>query len=472
MEDIDLAYTPVWQLRQLLDSRRVSPVELTELYLRRVEALNPKLNAFLTVTADEALASARSAEERISRGQSGGSLLGIPISIKDLELTKGVRTTLGSLVFRDTVPDYDSVVVERIKAAGAIILGKTNTPEFGLAGTTENRLGDACRNPWNTEHTSGGSSGGAAAATASAMCPIAAGSDGGGSIRIPSSFCGLYGIKPTLGRVPRYGGYGEPAPNLGSQSGPIARTVKDAAILLQVLAGHDSRDVVSLREPPPDFVAGLDDGVRGLRLAWSPDLGYAVAEPEVVEITSRAARVFEELGCEVDQPSVELEDPEIAFRDIFGTTAYASYAKILEERSDELTDYARSTIEYGRGTTGADLARALRVMQVLRAQLDGLLEEHDLLLTPTMAMPAPPIGQHPERIGGKQVQKLWAYAFFTAVFNITGLPAATVPCGFSGGGLPIGLHIIGRRGEEGTVLRASAALEQARPWAQHRPPVS
>ena len=190
MNDRDLAFTPAWELRQLLDSRKVSPVELTEMFLRRIEEFNPKLNAFLTVTADEALAEARAAEQKLTRGEQGGPLLGIPISIKDLEITKGTRSTMGSLIFKDTVPDQDSAVVERVRRSGAIILGKTNTSEFGLSGTTENRLGDACRNPWNTERTSGGSSGGGAAALAAGLCPLATGSDGGGSIRIPSSFCG------------------------------------------------------------------------------------------------------------------------------------------------------------------------------------------------------------------------------------------------------------------------------------------
>lgn len=472
MQDTDLAYTPVSRLRRLLDSRRVSPVELTELYLRRIESLNPRLNAFLTITAEEAMSSARSAEKRISRGAEGVPLLGIPIAIKDLEVTRGIRTTLGSLVFRDTIPDQDSAVVERIRTAGAIILGKTNTPEFGLSGTTENRLGDACLNPWDTQRTSGGSSGGSAAAVAAGMCPIASGTDGGGSIRIPCSFCGLYGIKPTLGRVPRYGGLGRPSPNLTSQAGPIARTVGDAAILLQVLAGHDPRDAISLKEPPPDFVASQEKGVQGLRLAWSPDLGYAAVDPQVVEITARAARVFEELGCALDQPAIELDHPLPSFLDIFCTNAYASYGHLLEERAEELTSYACRSLEHGQRATGADYARALRVVEVMRARLDDLFETYDLLLTPTMAVLPFPVGQHPERIGGREVQPHWGYLPFTPPFNLTGQPAASVPCGFSSEGLPVGLHIIGRRGEEAAVLRASASFEQARPWAQHHPPAS
>jgi aspartyl-tRNA(Asn)/glutamyl-tRNA(Gln) amidotransferase subunit A len=469
MQDLDLVYTPVGQLRQLLDSRRVSSAELTELYLERISTLNPRLNAFLTVIADEAMALARAADAQLQDGPAAKPFLGIPISIKDLEVTKGIRTTMGSLVFGDTIPDLDSVVSERVRGSGAVLLGKTNTPEFGLQGTTENRLGDPCRNPWNLERTSGGSSGGAGAAVAAGMCPIATGSDGGGSIRNPSSFCGLFGIKPTLGRVPRAGGLGRSAPNLTSQPGPIARTVRDAAMLLQLLAGHDARDPMSLRDRPVDYLANLDDGVRGLKIAWSQDLGYATIDPEVAAITAEAARIFEELGCSVDQPSFQLDDPAIAFRTIFFTNNFATYGHLLKESPEKLTDNARFCLEQGSQATGADYADALRTVEVLRARVEDLLETYDLLLSPTMAVPPFPIGQPPKNIAGIDVQPNASYSPLTRPFNLTGHPAASIPCGFSGDGLPIGLHIIGRLGDEATVLRASAAFEQAKPWAQHRP---
>ena len=288
--DQEFAFKSATELRQLIASGQVSCVELTELFLRRIDALNPKLNAYLTICGDQAMAAARNAQDAVQRGDSLGPLHGIPISIKDLEMTNGIPTTLGSVLFQDRTPDIDSVVVERVKAAGAVILGKTNTPEFGLSGTTENKLGDACRNPWDTNRTPGGSSGGAAAALASGLCALATGSDGGGSIRIPASFSGVFGIKPSQGRVPRYGGYGYPAANHFSQSGPMSRTVADTALLLQALAGPDPRDPTSMREAPPDFSAGLGQGVAGLRLAWSPDLGYAGVDPEVVRVTESAAR--------------------------------------------------------------------------------------------------------------------------------------------------------------------------------------
>ena len=469
MPDNDLLYAPVYRLRELLDTRQVSSRELTELYLRRIEAVNPVLNAFLTVTGDVALAAAQAADQRLGEGPHDMPLLGIPISMKDLEATKGIRSTMGSLAFQDTVPEIDSVVAERVRGSGAALLGKTNTPEFGLQGTTENRLGDPCRNPWDTTRTAGGSSGGAAASVAAGMCPIATGTDGGGSIRNPSSFCGLFGIKPTLGRVPRAGGLGRPAPNLTSQSGPMARTVRDAAALLQVLAGHDRRDPASMRDPLPNFQEGLEGNATGLRMAWSSNMGYAAIDPEVVSVTSEAARVFEELGCDVEEPSFTLDDPVPAFLSIFYVGNYASYGHLLEQCPELLTDNTLFCLNHAKQVTGADYAGAVRAVDEMRARVDDLLETYDLLLTPTVAVTAFPVGMPPTRIGGVQDPGRGFFSPMTRPFNMTGNPAASVPCGFSAEGLPIGMQIVGRRGDEATVLRASAAFEAARPWAQHRP---
>ena len=472
MPDDDLAFTSASDLRQLIDARQVSAVELTGMFLRRIEHLNPTLNAYLTITAEEALASARDSDEALARGETLGPLHGIPTSIKDLELTNGIRSTAGSLVFKDHIPQQDSIVVERVRSSGAVILGKTNTPEFGFSGTTENRLGDACRNPWNTECTSGGSSGGAGAAVAAGLCALATGSDGGGSIRIPASFCGVYGIKPTQGRVPRYGGIGRPAYNTLSQSGPISRTVADGALLLQVMAGPDNRDPGCLRAQPPDLLAALVEDIQGLRLAWSPDLGYAAVDPEIAATTSTHAKVFDELGCTVEEIELGLEDPFPSFWDIFSIAGYTAYGHLLDDHRAELTDYARKAIVRGRELSGSDYSRALLEVLRLQARMDVLFERFDLLLTPTTAVTAFPIDQHPAVIAGREVDPFWAFTPFTYVFNMTMQPAANLPSGFSSSGMPIGLHIIGRRGEETTVLRASAAFEQARPWVDRRPPLS
>ena len=473
--DAELAFAPATELRRLIDRGEVSCVELTELFYRRIDDFNPQLNAYLTLCPERALDAARRAQDVVQRGENRGPLHGIPVSVKDLELTEGITTTLGSALFRDRVPEYDSVVVERVKAAGAIILGKTNTPEFGLSGTTENQLDEPCRNPWDTTRTPGGSSGGAAAALAAGLCTLATGSDGGGSIRIPASFSGVFGIKPSQGRVPRYGGYGRPAANHFSQSGPMSRTVADTALLLQVLSGPDPRDPTSMRETPPDFAAQLHHGVNGWRIAWSPDLGYAGVEPEVLRLTETAARVFAELGATVESPPLEIENPFNAFWDVFATAAYTSYGHLLAARGSEFTDYGRRALQHGMAVTGADLSRALLRVDQLRRQMETFFDDYDLLLTPTMPTPAFPLEQRPTVIGGQEVDPFWGYLPFTFPINMTGQTAASIPCGFStdaaSQGMPIGLHIVGPRGSEAKVLQAAAAFEQARPWQDKRPPV-
>ena len=471
--DDNLAFAPASELREMIGEKQVSPVELTALYYERIDRLDSQLHAYLTLCRDEAMQAARDAESAVMRGDDLGALHGVPISIKDLELTKGVRTTSGCLVFKDRIPDEDSIVVERVKASGAIVLGKTNTPEFGHRGTTENKLGDACRNPWNTERTPGGSSGGAAAALAAGLCAISTGSDGGGSVRIPASFCGLYGIKPTQGRVPRYGGRAAPAvANQLSQSGPITRTVKDSAILLQALAGPDARDAGSLRDTPADYLAALDRDVSGLRIGWSPDFGYAAVDPEVVDVCGEAAQVFGELGCKVSDSGFALDAPQEAFRVLFAVNTYASLGYLLHEHGDDLTGYFRANMEYAATLTAADYARALGELDAVKAQFDKYFDDFDLLLSPTMAVPAFEIEQHPTSIGGQEVDPFFGYLPFTYPINAIGHPAASVPCGFSSDGMPIGLHIVGRHGDEETVLAASAAFERAMPWAENRPPVS
>ncbi len=473
MLDRDIAFAPATAHLKMIATKQVSPVELVELYLQRIQDLGGKLNAYLTVTADEAIKAARDAESAVMRGDTLGPLHGLPISIKDLEMTNGVRTTGGSLVYKDRVPTEDSVVVERVLKAGAIMLGKTNTPEFGLLGESRNLLGDHCRNPWNTDRTTGGSSGGAGGSVVAGLSSLATGSDGGGSIRIPCSYCGIYGIKPTQGRVPRYGGASAVVlANQFSQSGPMTRTVRDSAVLLQVLAGHDPRDASSIREAPPDFVAALDRGIKGLRIAWSPDYGHGVVDPEVAEIVGGAARVFEELGCTVEETSLSMDSPFDPFWDLFCANAYASYGSLLDNDADKLTDYGRTCIERGVSITGAEYARALGQIDRLKAQVAALLDEYDLLMSPTTAVTAYPVGKPPHEIGGKAVDPFAGAFPFTYPINMIGHAAAAVPCGFSADGLPVSLHVVGRMRDEETVLAASAAFEEARPWIQTRPPVS
>ncbi len=471
MSDTDLAFTSAWRLAQLIRTKKLSPVELVQCLIRRIEALNPRLNAYLTVAFDQALADARSAEVRVASGGELLPLLGVPVSIKDLAYVKGLPATGGSLAYKDFVPTEDAVVVERLRRAGAIILGKTNTPEFGLSATTENRLGEDCRNPWDTDRTSGGSSGGAAASVAAGMGPLALGSDGGGSVRVPASFCGVFGLKPTYGLIPAHGGFS--CMPLFSHLGPITRTVRDAALFLSVTAGYDVRDPRSRRDPPSDFQRGLARPFGKLRIAWSPDLNYASADQEVVESLGAAVGVFETLGCVVEPATPDIQQP---FADAFGpilqADAYAAQGYLLEGKASLLSETTLRTLERGRDLSGHAYSRAMRAVEEMRAKIEGFFEDYDLLLTPATAVPAFVGGQHPRVIGGVQLGGLWGAFPFSVPFNISRQPAASVPCGFSKEGLPIGLQIVGRAGEDRLVLRASAAFETARPWAGKRPPMA
>jgi aspartyl-tRNA(Asn)/glutamyl-tRNA(Gln) amidotransferase subunit A len=470
----DLAFTSAVELRQMVATKKVSPVELAELYLGRIEKLDGQLHSFLLVDHEGAMRAAKAAEQAVMRGDPLGPLHGVPISVKDLDMTRGLRTTNGSLAFKGWVPDEDSANVECLRRAGAVILGKTNTPEFGMFGLTENRLGPPCGNPWDPSRTAGGSSGGAASSVGAGLAPIGTAGDGGGSIRIPAAFCGLYGIKPTLGRVPLYLGKDAiPVANLTGQLGSIARTVRDAAVFLQVIAGYDPRDPESSRAMPPDFAAAVGRDVKGLRIAWTPDYGYAAVDPEVAKAAAAGAKTFEKLGCHVEEIELGLENPFDTWWTIFCVSGYVNLKTVLKKQGDDLTWYVRECLEYGATVSGAEYAAALGQIAVLKDKLADVFEKYDLIMSPTLAVPAFPHSKPPKRIGGRTVAKpFWSFFPFTYPINISGHPAASVPCGFSSGGLPIGLHIIGRHWDEETVLAASAAFEKAKPWAHRRPPIA
>ena len=469
MLDRDLAFLPAWKLGVLIAGKEISPVELSELYLRRIDALDNKLNSYLSVTSDLALSQARTSEARIMRGARIRPLEGIPISIKDLMFVKNEITTSGSLIFSDYVPDHDSIVVEKIKKSGAVILGKTNTPEFGLAGTTHNRLGDECRNPWDIERTSGGSSGGAAAAVAAGLCSLALGSDGGGSIRIPASFCGIFGIKPSRGRVARYGGFG--GWPLFSTIGPLTRSVQDSATLLQVISGRDPRDATSLRRRS-NFLTPLKKRLGSIKVAWSPNLGYAAVDSDVVNVTRKAVDSLMELGICVDEPNIAMEDPFQHFWNIATVDSYVALGSLHKEHNSKLTEYAREFIGNGMTVDGIEYARSFHALLNLQAYMEGIFTKFDILITPVAAVPPFRVGQAPSVISEKNVTPAWGFFPFTYPFNMTGQPAASVPCGFSSDGLPIGLQIIGRSEDESTVLRVCAAFEEILPWSTKRPTVS
>lgn len=467
MPDTDLCYMPATDLAAAIRAKNVSPVEVVNAVLAQIERLNPQLNAFCLVTADAARQAAQTAEQAVMRGETLGPLHGVPVSIKDLVITKGVRTMRGSKLYEHDVPSEDAPVVARLQAAGAIILGKTTTPEFGFKGVTDSPVTGISCNPWHLERTPGGSSGGAGAAVASGMGPLAVGTDGGGSIRIPSSFCGIYGLKPQLGRVPVY-----PASATGdlSHAGPMTRTVRDAALMLTVIAGNDDRDRFSLPTSHPDYLRAVEGDIRGLRIAWSPDLGYAIVEPQVRQITAEAINAFVELGCKVEETNPGFDNPEELLQRFF----YVNIGAMLQDYpgyESKIDPQLLDILGEVKDLSAPEYARSILRRGAYFDKVQRFFAAYDLLLCPTVAVPPFQVGSEgPRQIAGQPVSRR-AWFALTPPFNLTGQPAATVPCGFTPDGLPIGLQIVGRRFDEVTVLRASAAFEAARPWAHQRPPV-
>jgi Asp-tRNA(Asn)/Glu-tRNA(Gln) amidotransferase A subunit family amidase len=465
----ELAFMPATEMADAIRAKRLSPVELTRAMLERIDAINPSLNAYVLVTPDMALEAAKAAEAAVMRGDQLGPLHGVPISIKDLFDVKGLPTTKGSLIYKDRVAQGYEIVVKRLLDAGSIHLGKTNTPEFGFIPTTENKLFGATRNPWDTTRTSGGSSGGAAAAVAAGLGPIALSSDGGGSIRIPASICGAFGFKATYGRVPRSpGGWSSL-----THRGPTTRTVADAALALDVMAGHDPADPFSVCDYPGSYLDDLDAGARGLRVAWSADLGYAKVDPEVRSVCEKAARRFSELGCTVEEASPGFASPaaDFTFFTIAATSDADWLSKLSADEIAQLDDPAREFLAFGSQTSGVDVYRAFDRRIAIWQKMQAFHETYDLLLTPVVSVTAFPIGEEPREIGGEKVQK-YGWMPYTQPFNLTGQPAASVPCGFDSKGLPVGLHVVGRAYEDALVLRACRAFEQLQPWSDKRPRVA
>ena len=463
----DLAWRSALEVAALVRDKQLSPVELTAALLARIEALDPGLGAFCLVTADTARAAAREAEIAVMKGEPIGLLHGVPLSLKDALYTRGLRTTGGSRLFADLVPEEDNVAVGRLKAGGTIILGKTNTSEFGHKALTDNPLFGVTRNPWDLTRTPGGSSGGAAAAVASGLGPVALGTDGGGSVRIPAAFCGLVGVKPSFGRVPQTPGF--PGWEHVGAIGPLARTVRDAAAVLDVIAGGDDRDRHSLPREAGTYLEACDESIRGLHVAWTPDLGYAAVDERVLELCGDAAAEFEELGCHVEVVNPGWESPEEAFATIVSAQFYAAWGDALPAREADLDASLVRFIRRGGAVSARDYLTAMAKVNAYWQEVHVFLARFDLLLTPTTAVPPFPLGAGvPREIAGQEVSRL-GWMPFTYPFNLTGQPAASVPAGWTEDGLPVGLQIVGRRHADRTVLAAAAAFEAARPWRDRRP---
>jgi Asp-tRNA(Asn)/Glu-tRNA(Gln) amidotransferase A subunit family amidase len=468
----ELCWTPATQLAGLIRRKAVSPVEVVDAALERIEQVNPSVNAYVTVTAAEARAAARAAEEAVARGATLGPLHGVPYSLKDLTPTRGIRTTMGSKIFEHYVPEEDAILVERLRTAGAILLGKTNTPEFGCKPFTDNRIFGATRNPWRRDRSAGGSSGGAAAAAAAGLGPLAEGSDLAGSIRQPAAWCGVVGFKPSQGRVARYPNTA--AWNAMSMNGPITRTVADAALMFSVLTGPDPRDPLALPHTGEDW-ARLGDGagVRGLRVAWTPDLGGAAAvDRAVASVCAAAARRFEALGARVEPASPEIGSITEPFLAINAALRLAGYGKYLPQWRDQMDPVLVRRLDLGLSLTAADVGRAEAERTAYHQRLRRFFEGYDLLLCPTTAVTATPLDEPlPAEIAGRPMAQNIDMLLPTYAFNFSAYPAITVPCGFSDDGLPVGLQIVAGWRRDARVLTAAAAFEAAAPWAGRRPPV-
>ena len=470
METREICFLSIAEASEHVANKQLSPVEIISAHLERIEQTDDRLNSFITLLGHESLAAAKEAERSIQSGSYLGPLHGIPIGLKDLYYTKGVRTTVGSKIMRDFVPDTDAAVTERFREAGAIIIGKLQMHEFALGATGVNPHDGPAHNPWDLDRVTGGSSGGSGSAVASGQCMGALGSDTGGSIRIPASLCGIVGLKPTFGRVSRYGVY--PLSWSLDTVGPMTRTVRDAALVLNAIAGHDPRDPSSSDVPSEDFTAALDEGVSGIRVGIPTEFFYDTIDPEVKEAVSESTRVLEELGASVDEVSIPALDHSVT---ISGTILLAEAAEIhidhLRHRADDIGDDVRARLELGALTTATDYIKAQRARTEFNRQVAGAFQRFDILLAPTEPIAAPKIGETTVGVGDTVEPALALLPRLTRPFNIGGVPAISVPCGFTSTGMPIGVQLAGRPFHEATVLRVAHAYEQATEWHTRKPPL-
>ncbi|WP_298952150.1 amidase [uncultured Methylobacterium sp.] len=464
--------TGIWQLdaTALLAryrDRSLSPREVMADVLARVERHEPAVNAFVRVAPEAALAAAAASEARWAAGNPAGPLDGVPVTVKDNVAWAGHPSRRGSRTSSEAPVAESAPVVDRLVEAGAIPFGLTTMPEFGWKGLGDSPLTGITRNPHDTSTTTGGSSAGAAAAAALNLGPLHIGGDGAGSIRIPAAFCGIYGLKPSYGRVPAF----PPSPFAPvSHLGPMTGTVRDAALMLGVMAQPDPRDMLAERDAPPEYRAGLEDGVRGLRIAWSPRLGYVEGvDPEVAALTEAAARAFAELGATVEEADPGFADPIDTLNGIWHVGAWCVMRAVPEARRGDLEPGFRAVAESGSRIAAADFVAALGARGALYTAMARFHERYDLLLTPALATPAFAAG-HLTPPDGRFGDDWLAWTPFTYPFNLTGQPGATVPCGLTRAGLPVGLQIVGPKGADARVLAASRAVEAARPWSLREVP--
>jgi amidase len=464
----DICFAPVRKLARLLRARKISAEEVMRAFIAQVERVNPGVNAIVTFLPEQALKEAKALDRKKSEKP---PLAGLPIAYKDLVATKGIRTTLGSVVYKDNVPNEDALLVERLKAAGAITLGKTNTPEFGAGSNTFNKVFGATRNPYDPSKTAGGSSGGAAAAVACGMLPFADGSDLAASLRNPGNYCNVVGFRPTPGRVPSY-----PAANAWDTQpviGPIARTVADAAFLLSAMAGPDRRAPVSISEPGSIFDRPLKRAFKKVRVAWTRDFGGLPVEPEVTAVLEAQRKVFSSLGCIVEQACPDFSGATEAFETLRAVSFAMRFAPLLKTHRSELKDTVIWNIEQGLALDGAKIARAETLRTALYQRMRAFLERYEFLLAPVSQLPPFPVKtEYPTEIAGVKLDNYLDWMKSCYYITITSHPAISVPAGFTTDGLPVGLQIVGRYRDDFGVLQLAHAFEAETHIWKRRPPLA
>jgi amidase len=468
----DLCFLTATQLARSIRSKEVSCEQVMRAHLEQIGRVNPKVNAIVTLVPEEqALAAARAADVRIAGGEPLGPLHGLPIAHKDLLPTKGMRTTFGSPIYRDFVPDADAVLAERCRAAGAILIGKTNTPEFGAGSQTFNPVFGVTRNPWDPSKTCGGSSGGAAVALACGMLPIADGSDFGGSLRNPASFCNIAGFRPSAGRVPSWPCVNAwfPLPVLG----PMARAVEDLALMLTAIAGPDARAPISIAEPASIFARPLERDFRGVRIAWSRDLNGLPLDRRVLDALAHARRVLEALGAQVDDAQPDLRDADEVFRTLRAWSFELSYGALLETHRAQMKDTVIWNIEEGARLTGPQVGRAEVKRSALYHRVRGFMEQYEFLAAPVVQVPPFDVNQPwVTEINGRPMDTYLDWMKSCYHISATGLPALSVPCGFTPEGLPVGLQLVGRHQQDFAVLQLGYAFQQQTQLWKRRPPLA
>jgi len=445
-------------------AKQFSPLEVVGEALARAERLQGPLNCFAALSADLALDAARTAEQAVMSGAATGRLHGLPISVKDLIAVEGLPLEFGSRTMAGNVATLDAPATRRVKAAGACIIGKSTTSEFGCKAVGDSPSRGITRNPWNTDKTPGGSSCGAAASVAAGITPFALGTDGGGSLRIPAALTGLFGIKAQFGRVPVFPVSATPTL---AHVGPLARTVRDAALLLEVMSGEDHRDPFAVAGPVPDFLQACERPVKRMKIAWSPTLGYATPDPEVLALTTQAVRTFEALGCDViEMPRIFDEDPIALWLSEFYAGVGTRLNGSLREQRELLDPAVAAVLDDALSQTSEAYYTKVFQRYALREKIRLLFDDIDLLITPTLPVAAFDVGHDvPPTLAHRN---LVSWVYYTYPFNLTGQPAASVPAGFTAAGLPVGLQLISRINSETDIFRAAAAYEEARPWAHLR----